>query len=79
MNFNKQINRRLTESIKWNRYDEDVLPLWVADMDFPVPKQVKHALQKRLSHDIFGYSKIQERTKLAIQAWMLDTGLVPIL
>ncbi len=72
MNFDKIINRRLSDSIKWNREDEDVLPLWVADMDFLVPEPVLNALQKRISHGIFGYSKTHASTKLAIQAWMSD-------
>ena len=72
MDFDKIINRRLSDSLKWNREDEDVLPLWVADMDFPVPEPVLDALQKRISHGIFGYSKTQESTKLAIQAWLSD-------
>jgi len=72
MNFDKIVNRRLSDSIKWNKEDEDVLPLWVADMDFPVPEPVLIELQKRISHGIFGYSKTQESTKLAIQAWLSD-------
>jgi len=72
MNFDKIVDRRLSDSIKWNREDEDILPLWVADMDFPVPKPVLNALQKRISHGIFGYSMTQESTKLAIQAWLSD-------
>lgn len=72
MNFDKIINRRLSDSIKWNKEDEDVIPLWVADMDFPVPEPVLNALQKRISHEIFGYSKPQESTRLAIQAWLSD-------
>ena len=72
MNFDKIINRRLSDSLKWTRDDHDVLPLWVADMDFPVPAPVLHALEERISHGIFGYSKTQDTTKLAIQAWVKD-------
>lgn len=53
--FQQMINRRSTESIKWNYFDEDVLPMWVADMDFLCPPQVIEALQKRVEHGIFGY------------------------
>jgi len=53
--FQQLIDRRSTESVKWNRYEEDVLPMWVADMDFLCPPQVIAALQKRVQHGIFGY------------------------
>lgn len=53
--FDRRIDRRPTESIKWNRYDEDVLPLWVADMDFAAPEPVIDALRKRVDHGVFGY------------------------
>jgi len=48
-------NRRASDSIKWNAYDEDVLPLWVADMDFVSPEAVQRALQERVAHGVFGY------------------------
>ena len=53
--FLQLIDRRSTESIKWNYFDEDVLPMWVADMDFLCPPQIIEALQKRVEHGIFGY------------------------
>ena len=53
--FDRIIERRHTESSKWNRYDEDVLPLPVADMDFRSPEPVIQALQERVAHGIFGY------------------------
>ncbi len=55
--FDERINRRRFESIKWHRYGEDVLPMWVADMDFPAPEPVIHALQERVEHGVFGYGK----------------------
>ncbi len=48
-------NRRATESDKWHYYGPDVLPLWVADMDFVSPEPVLHALRQRVEHGIFGY------------------------
>lgn len=54
-NFDELIDRRTTESVKWNRFDEDVLPAWVADMDFRSPEPVIAALQERVSHGVFGY------------------------
>jgi len=53
--FQQMIDRRTTESIKWNLFDEDVLPMWVADMDFLCPPPVIEALQERVKHGIFGY------------------------
>jgi cystathionine beta-lyase len=49
------IDRRATESVKWQRYGADVLPLWVADMDFCSPQPVLDALQRRIEHGVFGY------------------------
>jgi cystathionine beta-lyase len=54
-NFDHIIDRRSTNSIKWTKYPEDVLPLWVADMDFPAPPPVLKALHKAVEHGIFGY------------------------
>jgi cysteine-S-conjugate beta-lyase len=55
-NFDEVIPRRPTDSNKWNFYDADVLPLWVADMDFPAPPPVIQALHERVDHGIFGYA-----------------------
>jgi len=68
MNFDQIINRRYTESIKWNYYEEDVLPMWIADMDFRSPEPVIEALQNRVSHGIFGYGGEPEGLKEAIIA-----------
>jgi len=53
--FNRVIDRRGTNSIKWHHYPEDVLPLWVADMDFAAPEPVQEALRRAVEHGIFGY------------------------
>ncbi len=49
------IDRQSLEGDKWHRYDEDVLPLWVADMDFRCPDPVLGALRERVDHGVFGY------------------------
>src|SRR5256712_2806826 len=49
------IDRRATDSNKWRKFGHDVLPLWVADMDFPSPPAVVAALQARVAHGFFGY------------------------
>ena len=51
----KAVDRYGTESLKWGIYPTDILPMWVADMDFEVPEPVIEALQKRISHTVFGY------------------------
>ena len=54
-NFDQIIDRRHSDSDKWRKYDEDVLPLWVADMDFVSPEPVIRGLAERVAHGVFGY------------------------
>ncbi len=54
--FDTLIERRGTTSIKWGWCDEDVLPLWVADMDFRSPPAVLDALRAAVEHGVFGYA-----------------------
>lgn len=54
--FDRPIDRLASDSRKWNRYaGRDVLPLWVADMDFAVPPAIVDALRARMEHGVFGY------------------------
>ena len=53
--FDRVIERRSTASNKWRKYPADVLPLWVADMDFASPEPVVRALRERVEHGVFGY------------------------
>ncbi|MFM8321119.1 MAG: MalY/PatB family protein [Chloroflexota bacterium] len=53
--FDQVIERRSSDSIKWNAYPEDVLPMWVADTDFRSPEPVIRRLRERVEHGIFGY------------------------
>ncbi len=56
--FERLIDRRGGDSLKWNRYGgRDVLPLWVADMDFAAPPAVLDALRRRIEHGVLGYAK----------------------
>ncbi|WP_420808720.1 MalY/PatB family protein [Bacillus salacetis] len=76
-NFDKVPNRKGTSSVKWDMTKtvfgrDDVLPMWVADMDFPPPPQVIDALKARLSHGIFGYTFTGEPLGEAVSAWMKD-------
>jgi cystathionine beta-lyase len=55
--FDEVVDRRHTASEKWDRYaGQDIIPLWVADMDFRSPPSVLEALQQRVEHGVFGYS-----------------------
>ena len=55
--FDVPVDRRGTASMKWEKYkDRDIIPLWVADMDFRSPPAVIEALKKLADHGIFGYS-----------------------
>ena len=56
--FNHVPDRRPSDSVKWNQYDADVLPLWVADMDFPVAEPIQRALRERIEHGIYGYPDV---------------------
>ena len=53
--FDTVVDRRQTASNKWQKYPADVLPLWVADMDFPSPRAGGAALRARVEHPFFGY------------------------
>ena len=54
--FDTIIERRESGCAKWNYYAEDVLPMWVADMDFRVAPAITVALQRRVEHGVFGYT-----------------------
>jgi cystathionine beta-lyase len=54
--FDTPIERRGTASFKWDLYDGDVLPLWVADMDLASPPPVVEALEERARHRVYGYA-----------------------
>ena len=69
--FDKQTNRINTNSIKWSG-PENELPMWVADMDFEAPEEVKNALVDRASHGIFGYCDIPSEWNEAICNWRLN-------
>lgn len=55
--FDQILDRRHSDSIKWNLYDEDVIPMWVADMDFLSPQPILEALHERVANGTFGYAK----------------------
>jgi cystathionine beta-lyase len=53
--FDRLVDRRASDSNKWRKFPADVLPFWVADMDFPSPPAVVRALRERVEHGFFGY------------------------
>ncbi|WP_331774013.1 MalY/PatB family protein [Sulfurospirillum sp. 1612] len=61
--FDQQINRIDTNCEKWNKYkDQDIIPAWVADMDFQSPPSLIQALTERVEHGIFGYTGMDDAT-----------------
>ena len=70
--FDTIIDRRATDSIKWNWCDADELPLWVADMDFRCPEPVIAALQERTAHGIFGYGHCPAELREVIVARLVS-------
>ena len=74
MNFKKEINRLGTNSVKWDLMaiegkPEGTIPMWVADMDFEAPKEVKKALKKIVSHNVYGYSFQPDTYYAAVTSW----------
>jgi len=93
-NFDEIVPRRNSNSFKWDSAaNEEVLPMWVADMDFRVAAPIVSALEKRVSHGIFGYTKVPPYYYDALTNWferqhgvsfqkewtIYTTGVVPAL
>ncbi|MBD8070500.1 MalY/PatB family protein [Bacillus sp. PS06] len=73
--FDQVIERRGTNSAKWDLTEKlfgssDVLPMWVADMDFMAPEKVLSVIRERLDHGIFGYNVYPSELANSIQAWV---------
>jgi cystathionine beta-lyase len=68
--FDKLTIRRGTNSVKWDECDEpDVIPLWVADMDFEVAPAIQKAVMERAGHPVFGYALVGEEYYAAVTDW----------
>lgn len=92
-NFDEPVNRRGTDSVKWDLDKEGVLPMWVADMDFKTAPAVTAALVKRAEHGVFGYTHPSASYYTALSGWfkrrhnwsilqgwvLYTTGVVPAL
>lgn len=75
-NFDEVIERRGTNCVKFDAVKErtggkDLLPLWVADMDFRTPDFIVNALKKRCEHEIFGYTYASDSYYKSIIDWVL--------
>lgn len=74
-NFDEIIDRRGTDSLKWDEMSmfgtqtAELLPMWIADMDFRTPPFVIEALKKRLEHEVLGYTKSCESWSRAVRNW----------
>jgi len=70
--FDEPIDRRGTSCVKWDESPSaDVIPMWVADMDFPVAPAIHEAIKKRAEHSIFGYTIVEEDYYKAVISWFL--------
>ena len=82
--FDRTPERRGTDSQKWQKYaGRDVLPLWVADMDFTSAPAIIEALHRRVDHGIFGYARpVQSTTDAIVEAmekrygWKIDPAWI---
>jgi len=96
MNLFEKINREGTNSVKWDMMKkvygrDDLLPMWVADMDFLAPTEIRQSLQERINHGIFGYTfppetlyesainwiKMRYQWKVSADSFLLSNGVVP--
>jgi len=71
--FDMPVDRRGTSSLKWNKYEgDDIIPLWVADMDFRSPSGVMKALISRVEHGIFGYTLPPKELSDLVLSMLMD-------
>lgn len=73
--FEQVHNRKQTRSVKWDMlhdvfHTDDLLPMWVADMDFQAPKEINEALIERAKHGIYGYTIVDQEIKETIVHWL---------
>lgn len=67
--FDTPVDRRHTNSVKWDFAAEDEIPMWVADMDFKAAPAILDALEEKLRHGVFGYTSSDERWYEAYISW----------
>lgn len=74
-NFDEIVEREGTDSVKWDQikakgYPEDVVPMWVADMDFKTLPDIVEAIKERAEHSIFGYTMVGDTYLNSVTGWM---------
>jgi len=73
-NFDTPVERRGTASMKWEKYkDKDIIPMWVADMDFRSPPAVIRALRQRTAYGVFGYTLTPEELNDRVVTMLRET------
>ena len=83
-NFDELVDRHNTHSVKWDKCEsDDVIPMWVADMDFKSAPRIIDALKERLEHGVFGYASVPEEFYTSIinwferrHNWKIDSNLI---
>lgn len=81
--FDQGADRKGTNCLKWDQTEayfgkKDLLPLWIADMDFPLAPGIRQKLQERLDHGVFGYATLSPRYYQAVVSWMQRRHQYPI-
>ena len=74
-NFDEIVPRKHTDCLKYDNVmeifgTEEVIPMWIADMDFKTPSFIVDAIRKRMQHEVLGYTYCCSRWKPAIQSWV---------
>ena len=83
-NFDSPPDRRRTDSAKWRKYyGKDIIPMWVADMDFTSPALIMEALHQRIDHGVFGYGAVDQALSDTVIdylqrsfQWQVDPGWI---
>lgn len=75
-NFDQMIKRTGTSCVKWDETKSvfgygDVLPMWVADMDFQAPYEVTAAIKEKVEHGIYGYTSVPSSNSEAVVSWLM--------
>ncbi|WP_312075856.1 MalY/PatB family protein [Chryseobacterium sp.] len=69
-NFDEIIDRRNTNSVKWDFFPEDVLPMWVADMDFKIAPEIQNAITEKANSGLMGYQFLSSEFKISAKKWL---------
>ena len=73
IDFDRLINRKGTSAIKWEKYkDSDVIPMWVADMEFETAPEIIDGIRQRLDHAILGYTRAPQSLNETVQSYLLN-------